>query len=62
MIIDNEYEIGETVYLKTDTDQLPHIIVAFKIFGKGEIFYVTNQAAYESIHFGFELTKEKVTF
>ena len=39
MVINNDYDIGQIVYLKTDTDQHKRIITALMISSEGMIRY-----------------------
>lgn len=59
MVIENKYEIGDTVYLKTDADQLSRIIVGIKIFKQGEIMYELVSGTIQSSHYDFEISAEK---
>lgn len=60
MIITTEvkHAIGETVYLKTDTDQLPRLIYGFEVYANG-LVYMVAQGINVSRHYEFELTAEK---
>lgn len=57
MLIENKYEIGETLYLKTDKDQLPRIVFCFKVY-RNEILYELACGVGVSSHYEFELSKE----
>lgn len=57
MLIENKYEIGETLYLKTDKDQLPRIVYCFKVY-KNEILYELVCGVITSGHYEFELSKD----
>lgn len=59
IVINNEYEIGDIVYLKTDQDQLPRIVNCIKVFKHGELNYELAQGTLVSLHYEFELQKEK---
>lgn len=59
MVINNTVEIGEIVYLKTDPDQQPGIVISIRIFAKGEYMYEINKGAISSLHYDFELSVEK---
>lgn len=39
MVIDNKFEHGDVVYLKTDDEQKPHIVSKIEIFKGGELLY-----------------------
>ena len=53
-----EYQRGDIVYLKTDVDQLPRIVVGIVLIGNIPE-YILRQGAFESQHFGFEIISEK---
>jgi hypothetical protein len=58
MVVDNEFEIGQTVYHKADTEQLPGIVTQI-VVTKGDVYY---NIAFENgmfQHAGFELTLER---
>jgi hypothetical protein len=57
MKIDNEYNIGQTVYLSTDKDQNPGIITGILINPKG-IQYEISQGANSSYYYPFEITEK----
>ena len=58
MIIDNKYEIGQTVYLITDKDQEARVVHAFKVF-RSEILYCLCCGTMTSEHYDFELSDTK---
>lgn len=57
-IIDNEFEIGAVVYLKTDMDQQPRIVYGFKVF-KNDILYTLACGTQSSDHYAIEIAAEK---
>lgn len=59
MKIETEHDIGESVYLKTDTDQRERIITQIRINPNQLLQYNLIYDSYESIHYEFEFTKEK---
>lgn len=59
MKINNEFEFGEIVYLKTDTEQHPRIIVAMEIYHDGDILYKLNKDSFSSYHFHYEFSRDK---
>lgn len=59
MMIDNKYEIGEPVYLKTDPDQHCRIVFAIEMYKSGELLYKLICGTLVSAHYGFELSREK---
>ena len=57
-VIDNKFEIGQTVYLKTDTEQLPRIVYKFIVY-QNSILYALTQGVTETEHYDFEMAEEK---
>lgn len=53
------FELGEIVYLKTDIDQKPRILIYYKVDTSNEVLYCVNQATYESYHYSIELSRTK---
>lgn len=62
MKIETAYEIGQIVYLKTDMEQLPHIITTIHILSKSLHAYGLNQGSQPSDHMEYELSDEKTIF
>lgn len=58
IVIDNKYEIGDIVYLKTDADQLARIVTSIQVFKVGELIYKLACGINESPHYDFEISKE----
>ena len=58
MVIDNKYEIGDTVYLVTDKDQEPRLVHGFKVF-RSEILYCLCYGITTSEHYDFEMSETK---
>jgi hypothetical protein len=57
--IEIDFEIGETVFLKTDIDQMPRMVVAIIIGGNNSILYRLASATNETVHYACEITHEK---
>jgi len=57
MLIDNEFEIGDYVYLSTDVEQQIRIVTSIAIRNKGIIYYLSC-GANESSHYDFEITRD----
>lgn len=57
MVIENEYEIGSFVYIKSDPDQLRRQVVAI-IVCEAALIYKLACGGSETGHYAFELTKE----
>ncbi|AUD00953.1 hypothetical protein [Spirosoma pollinicola] len=55
MKIDNAFGLKQTVYLKTDKDQLPRLITAIKICPDGLLYEVISGIT-SSYHYDFELS------
>jgi hypothetical protein len=58
MVIDNKYEIGQTVYLKTDVEQLQRIVSAITQ-RQGTIIYELCCGKDTSGHYDFEITEDE---
>lgn len=58
MNIDNKYDIGEIVYLVTDIENTPRIVVSIEIT-KRELVYNVYAGALSSRHYEFEMSAEK---
>ncbi|MDQ6482247.1 hypothetical protein [Dyadobacter sp. LHD-138] len=58
MTIKNQFEIGETVYLVTDPDQLRRQILFLYVF-KDEITYEVGCGTEHSEHHAFEISRER---
>lgn len=54
MKIEIKYPIETIVYLKTDTEQLPRMVVGYTI-RKNEIIYILAQGVSESHHYDIEI-------
>lgn len=57
MMIDNKFGFGDTVYLKTDKEQLPRIVFMMKVY-KNEIVYELACGVTISSHYDFEISSE----
>lgn len=58
MVVDNKYNIGQTVYLKTDLEQSPRMITKIVII-PNSLFYVLNDGITMSEHYEVEISEEK---
>lgn len=58
-VIENKFDFGDLVYLRTDEDQKMRLVVAIKILPDGAITYYLSCGTVVSEHFEFELTEEK---
>lgn len=58
MIIDEKFNIGDIVYLITNINQLPRLVVSFTV-SKNGLLYNLSQGISDSTHYDFEITKEK---
>lgn len=58
MLLENKFNIGDKVYLKTDTDQNCRIITGFSV-RLGSITYGLSCGDSESWHYDFEIDVEK---
>lgn len=57
-LIHNEHEIGDTVYLKTDKEQIPRMVYSFRVF-RSETLYELACGTITSVHYDFEISTEK---
>lgn len=57
-VVDNIYEIGELVYLKTDPEQLQRMVICL-IVNKYDMLYELQSGTTSSRHYDFEIDKEK---
>jgi len=60
-VIETKFNIGDTVYLKTDVEQMPRIITAI-IVNPYDILYRLNSGAHMSDHYDLEISNEKIIF
>lgn len=58
MVINNKFNIGDTVFLKTDPDQLPRLVISIEATAN-EISYQLMCGATNSYHFAFEISPQK---
>jgi len=59
MIAKTAYDIGDTVYLRTDSDQMMRLVTRIQIT-KGNTMYEVSCGIQNSWHYDFELSREKV--
>ncbi len=57
MVIQNSFDFGDIVYLKTDKEQSPRIVFAIKVY-KSDILYELACGTLNSMHYPFEISKE----
>lgn len=58
MTISTAFNLGEEVYLHTDPELMPRLIVAILVKGQGHIEYQLAQGTVFSWHVEQEITKE----
>ena len=58
MVIENKYNIGETVYLVTDEDQKPRIVTGINVTGTGIRYNLVNGVT-DTYHYELEMSAEK---
>lgn len=58
MTIENAFDLEEVVYVKTDKEQLPRLIVGMWVT-KGDIKYQVSVNNTTNYFYDFELSKEK---
>lgn len=59
MIIETKYEIGDIVYLRTDSEQEERMVTAIWVNANGVKYELSCGLNY-SVHFAMEMDKEKV--
>jgi hypothetical protein len=58
MFVEEAYQLGETVYLKTDTEQLARIVTGLMIRPTGIMYYISCELD-ETTHYDIELSRQK---
>ncbi len=58
MIIENKFNIGETVYLVTDEDQKPRIVTGINVTVNGLRYNLVNGVT-DTYHYELEMSSEK---
>ena len=58
MLLNNIFEIGDLVYLKSDKEQNQRIVTAIQLNGNGLLYRVVCGTV-ETWHYGFEISFEK---
>jgi hypothetical protein len=61
MVIENNFNIGDMVYLKHDIEQLPRMIIEIRI-RMYDIIYEVQSGVEISAHHDFEISKSKIVF
>ena len=56
-VINAQYHIGQTVYLRTDDEQAERIVVGLVLQPK-DLLYILGCGTEESTHYDFEITDE----
>lgn len=59
MIINNQFEIGQVVYLRSDEDQRARIVVQIAIMPGASLRYCLNCGTVETWHYEIEVSAEK---
>lgn len=59
MIGKAKYELGELVYLKTDNEQLARMVCEIKFLMGGTISYTLAQGTNVSLHYSYEMSRDK---
>ena len=58
MLIDNKFEFGDIVYLKTDKEQVERIVVEFLV-SQDSVMYRLSAGVHSDIYYDVEISKEK---
>lgn len=59
MVIENKFEIGDFVYLRSDPEQRQRLVVQIAVGGSGNIRYCVSLGTVETWHYDMEMTTEK---
>ena len=59
MTVEFKYGFGDIVYLKTDLDQTPRIVLQINISPKDSVTYQLGSGDYSSWHFEIEISIKK---
>lgn len=59
MVIDNKFDIAQTVYLCTDNEQNKRIITSINVRPFGVLVYQVSYGTNVSDHYEFELTSKE---
>lgn len=59
MIINNKFNLGQVVYLRTDIEQQARIVTLLEISPGGTIIYGLTCGTQDSKHFDIEITEER---
>ena len=59
MKINNQFNIGDTVYIKTDVNQKPNIIIAINVYSDNYHTYKLNSMDNCSDYRDFEISNEE---
>ena len=59
MVIDNKFEIGDRVYLKTDNDQKERFVTRIMVAGNNGLLYELYSGSAGCWHYDFEISVEK---
>jgi hypothetical protein len=57
-MVDNDFEIGEILYLKTDEEQKIRILNAILVTPNGYLYRLASGSS-DSYHYPMEITREK---
>jgi hypothetical protein len=59
MVIDNKYDLGQIVFLKTDVEQNQRIVTTIKVGADGGLIYQLALGKECSDHFEIEITENE---
>ena len=59
MYLNVKFNLGDIVYLKTDSEQKPRIVTGFTIRNNEHIIYLLSCISDETEHYEIEITAEK---
>ena len=59
LCIEVSFRFGDIVYLKTDQDQKPRMVISYLVDKSNEVLYKLQQGTYSDYHYEMEITSEK---
>jgi hypothetical protein len=59
MIRETDINLKELVYLITDDEQSPRMVISIEFTADGGILYKLVRSSFESVHYRCEISKEK---
>ena len=58
MVIDNEFDFGDIVYIKVDEEQIPYMIISIRVDPNERLLYLVSGVDDQRWFFAIELSLE----